>query len=275
MRVVTENITTIASGNYYMEGPAIDSEGKLYCTTLLGGSILQISKDGTVSEWTRADCPNGQFIFLNDEHIVCEAKSKCIARFDAAGSFIQNEIENTCAGKKLTALNDLIADKAGNIFFTDSVRHTGMLCYKGKAGNEVVLSENLDYPNGLVLSHDEKTLFVAESYQNRIIQFDISHVQEGLRHTVFANLPNNASGQEIDNLPDGIALHKNGIMAVAHYGMGVVQLLAANGKWIGSVEIEMRCSSNVIFLNEKTLFVTGGSNEPGPGFAKIIELNFQ
>ena len=133
---------------------------------------------------------------------------------------------------------------------------------------------NKTHPNGIVLSEDESILYVAESYTNRILAFSLVGpgrvAEQGKR--VFSDLPCHPSGEPLGNLPDGIALHPRGWLAVAHYGMGQVQILRADGVLITSLDVGMPLISNLVFIDEHTLLVTGGYAEPGPGAVKRIKI---
>lgn len=254
----------IAAVPFYTEGPAIDDKGDLYCTTLTGKSILKVEASGKIVEWAESDCPNGQIILPDGEHLICDVKLSAVRRFDAEGRFIRNEIEGTCSGEKIFAPNDLVADRSGNIYFTDSVRLKGKVCFLGKDGQQHILEEKLDYPNGLVLSKDERRLYVAESYKNRIILIDLEEPGRSRKgHHVFATLPQHTAGGY--NLPDGLALDHHGNIWVAHYGLQAVQVLSPEGELLCSVDTGVPLTSNLVFINKETLFITGGFGEPGPG----------
>jgi len=191
-------------------------------------------------------------------------KLSAVRRFDTEGRFIRNETEGSCSGEKIYAPNDLVADASGNIYFTDSVRHKGKVCFLGKGGHQHVLMGDLDYPNGLVLSKDEQRLYVAESYKNRIILIDLEapgKCREACH--VFATLPQNKTGQY--NLPDGLALDHQDNIWVAHYGMQAIQVLSPGGELLCTVNTGVPLTSNLTFINKETLLITGGFGEPGPG----------
>jgi len=270
-----ENITIgkIADLPFYTEGPANDSKGNLYCTTLSGGSILKIDAANNLSEWGHSPCPNGQIVVEGDDHLVCDVRLRAISRFDTSGKFIKNEIEGFCSGMPIFSPNDLVADSEGNIYFTDSIRNKGKVCFLGADGKQAILLANLDYPNGLVLSRDQSFLYVAESYKNRIIVIDIA--SPGIRQgsfKVFSELPKHHSGKEQDNLPDGLTMDSEGNLWVAHYGMQAVHKFSPEGSLLYSINTTMPFTSNLIFINQKTLIITGGYGEPGPGALFKISL---
>ncbi|WP_316810912.1 SMP-30/gluconolactonase/LRE family protein [Pedobacter heparinus] len=251
---------------FYTEGPVVDKQGDFYCTTLNGGLVLKVDSRNKPVEWARCACPNGQFILPDGDHLICDSELGAVLRFNAEGTLLRNEIEGFCADERIFTPNDLVVDSQGNLYFTDSVRHTGKVFFIGIGGEQKVLIADLDYPNGLVLSHDERYLYVAESYRNRIIKLKLKMPGLGKgSYEVFADLPVHVSGDQHKNLPDGLALSKNGELLVAHYGMQAVQMLSAKGVLEVSVESGMPLTSNLCFLTEDSLLVTGGYGEPGPG----------
>ena len=91
-------VQKIADIPYYTEGPATDSKGNIYCTTLTGEAILKIDAQNKITEWAQSACPNGQVILPNDEHLICDVTLEAVRRFDSSGNFIKNEVEGYCSG---------------------------------------------------------------------------------------------------------------------------------------------------------------------------------
>lgn len=264
---------TMAAVDFYTEGPATDQYGNIYFTMLSGENIMQLKADGEMLVWGKSSCPNGQIILANGDHLVCDSKLGKVLRFSPQGHLIGAASGEICAGIKVNVPNDLLMDDHGNLYFTDSIRHHGAVFCIAQNGEEIRIASGLDYPNGLVLSVDKKNLFVAESYQNRIISIPLNDLgRPSGEFEVFIDLPKNPSGNPIGNLPDGIAMNSQGIMAIAHYGMAAVQLVSTTGSLIETIDTGLACTSNVYFWDDQTLVVTGGSNEPGPGAVLQIKL---
>lgn len=257
---------------FYTEGPVVDPAGNWFFTDLAGGSIIRISSDGNQTIWAKATCPNGQALLSNGQHIICDSTSGLLKKFDSNGIFMENIIEQSCAGEIIKTPNDVIRDHMGNIYFTDSTRENGKVGYISTSGQEKIIARGLDYPNGLALSIDGEYLFVAESYKNRILAYHLNN--EGIPLTGFsivANLPRHPSNKCEKNLPDGIKVDQKGMIWVAHYGMGKVHQLSPDGELLRSIDIPFDLVSN-LFIKSKTLIVTGGYSEPGPGGIIEIEL---
>lgn len=274
-RVTITSLEKPADLSWYTEGPVIGHDGSVFFTTLTGGRIMVIDPAGKTSEWSSAACPNGQCLLPDGSHLACDSMEGRVKRFAPDGTFMEDHTPAAIGGIKVRVPNDLCLDRDGFLYFTDSVRHDGRVFGISPSGEACVVAEGLDYPNGIALSSDESTLFVAESYANRILAFRLDgpgKVSEAGKK-VFADLPSNPSGDPIGNLPDGIALHPRGWLGVAHYGMRQVQLLSSDGLLIASLEVDMPLVSNLMFQDEHTLVVTGGFAEPGPGGVRKIKIS--
>ena len=266
-------VEIIADIPFYTEGPATDSKGNIYFTTLSGGTILKADTEGNISEWAKSPCPNGQIVLPGGDHLICDSKLGVLRRYDAYGRFIKNETENRCSDEQVHSPNDLVADGDRNIYFTDSVRENGKVYLLRADRSLVMVASRLDYPNGIALSHRYRRLYVAESYQNRILKINLDSAGMAAEEiSVFAQLPHHSSGRIEDNLPDGLALDDDENLWVAHYGMQAIQVLSAEGKLISSIDTTLPLTSNLFFTGKKKLTVTGGYKEPGPGALMNIRI---
>lgn len=260
---------------FYTEGPAVDSEGNIYFTMLTGGEVGRWSREAGFTVWAKGDCPNGQLITAAGDHWVCESRSGLVSRYDARGACQGTVARFPFAGVQAGVPNDLVLASNGDLYFTDSTRHTGKVFCLSNDGHERVVAREIDYANGLALSHDEKTLYIAESYKNRILAVAL---REESPPVVWAQLPGHSDGDPVKNLPDGLALDQEGRLWVAHYGMQALQVLAPDGTWLFSIDTLLPLTSNLYFLSEtsteKVVIVTGGYGEPGPGAVMKIEVRF-
>lgn len=253
----------------YTEGPVIDRHLNLFFTCPSAGEVKKMSGSGEITTWAKLRRPNGQVILGNGDHLVCDSAGAVVWRFDERGSFRKADVEKECAGFSFSTPNDLVDDGSG-YYFTDSVRHRGAVYYVGYSGIQRRVACGLDYPNGIALSADGKTLFVSESYKNRIIQFALEEPGiAGGDFEIFVDLPVHASGRAYDNLPDGIKMDKDDRLWIAHYGMGNIYEVAGAGEIVRTMNAGFRCCSN-IFLTEKTCVVTGGETEDGPGGVRVV-----
>lgn len=279
MKIATD-LQPIITLDFYTEGPGFDPAGNLYFTTLTGGTILKIDRQGAMSTWAQLQCPNGQRILPNSHHLICETGMRAVIELNDQGQQVDCKAREVCAGFLFEAPNDLVVDDQGGIYFTDSVRHRGQVFYIGKNGREKRVLSQLDYPNGIALSPDGRCIFVAESYTNRILVAELLEpgvIQQPFE--VFIDLPANPKPPDpknmpsTANLPDGIAFDNLGRLWVAHYGMGALQVVSRSGDHLATVPTGIPATSNLCFTPDFTsVIVSGGSGEPGPGMIHKISF---
>ena len=144
--------------------------------------------------------------------------------------------------------NDLAADGTGGAYFT-----AGCLYYATPQG-ATVAADNLR-TNGVVLSADEKTLYVTNGPQ--IVAFDVTAPGKLTNRREFANLPPGAGG-------DGIAFDDQGRLYVTT--PPGVQVLDRDGKLLGTIPTP-RAVISVAFAgkDKQILYVVGGGADDEAG----------
>jgi sugar lactone lactonase YvrE len=123
--------------------------------------------------------------------------------------------------------NDLIVDSSGNVYFTDQGQ-TGITDPTGKVyrlspnGKLDTLVENGISPNGLVLSRDEKILYVAMTRANQVWRLPLHEDGTTTKAGVFFQSFGNSG-------PDGLALDEEGSLFICHPSLGSIFVVDANG----------------------------------------------
>lgn len=170
-------------------------------------------------------------------------------------------------GKRLNSPNDLVFDKAGNLYFTDPIyglpqraedpRRELDFCgvYRlSKTGQLTLLTKELSRPNGIGLSPDEKTLYVAQSAPEKPIWMSFPIKDDG---TLDAGkeLHNAATEMvEFPGLPDGLAVATDG--TVFGSGPGGIYVIHPDGKLVGRILTGGRVSNCTFDDQQKTLYMT-------------------
>lgn len=259
---------------FYTEGPAIDSEGRLYFTDLAGRHIQYLQQQ-QASAWARGLRPNGQAILGDGSHLVCDSEAACIFHFDAVGKKLGELSKGHIDGMPVRCPNDIAVDSGHGYYFTDSVRHDGAVFYAGFDGSQRIVAKDIDFANGIVLTADQKFLLIAESYKNRILKIELTGPGQSKGSArIFADLPVHPDGGLTANLPDGLAIDKAGRLWVAHYGMQALQVLSPSGELLASYDTQIPLTSNLCFKGPY-IYVTGGLAEPGPGLVTRLKTGIE
>jgi gluconolactonase len=240
----------------FLEGPVFDARGNLYVTDIPFGRIFRISPQRDWELIAQYDGePNGMKFMSAHELLIADYKNGLMQldlRTGEVRGFLQRRNTESFKG-----VNDLTFDSHGNLYFTDQGQTglhdpTGRVYRLSPSGKLDLLLSNVPSPNGIVLSPDERFLFVAATRGNCVwrmpIQADGSVSKAGQFFT-----SSGPSG------PDGLAVDANGKLLVANPGLGLVWMLDAIAQ---PVEILRGPSghsiTNLAFggKDRKTLFVT-------------------
>lgn len=289
-----------ATGLRMPEGPVAMPDGSLLVAEVLGRRLSRIAPDGTRT--TVADLgggPNGAAVGPDGRVYVCDnggfdqvplpggGLMPTEAPADTPPGSIQVVDPMTGAFETLYSHgeatpfwgpNDLVFDEAGGFWFTDfgrdrgPVRMRGGLYYAKADGSEIRrAAAPLDGPNGVGLSPDGKTLYVALTYEAHLISYRLS--APGVIDTDASPMPDGHSivgragpGQYLDSL----AVDSAGRICCASPGGGAVLVFPPEGGAPDQIETGDFLTTNICFggPERKTAFVTLGSS------GKVVRLDW-
>ena len=220
------------------------------------GKVPNLKKAGT----------NGLTIDADGNLIICMHGDRKITRLEKLNINRKVTLVNSFDGNLLNSPNDLVYDSKGNLYFTDppygllegdndklkEIEFNGV--YKVSPNGDIkVLVKNLTRPNGISISNDEKTLYVANSDKNNpvIMQYDLS--EEGAKNpSIFFD------GRELTKkdigLFDGLKVHPTGNVFAT--GPGGVLVIKDNGEHIGTIRTEVRTANCAFDENFQYLYMT-------------------
>ncbi|MBV5293423.1 MAG: SMP-30/gluconolactonase/LRE family protein [Curvibacter lanceolatus] len=240
----------------FLEGPVFDAQGNLYVTDIPFGRVFRIDPKGEwdlVAQWEGE--PNGMKFMSPTELLITDYMNGLMVLDVTRGSLRPLLARRNTESFK--GVNDLCFDSRGNLFFTDQGQ-TGLHDPSGRVyrlspeGRLDLLLSNVPSPNGIVLSPDERFLFVAATRGNCVWRMpllaDGSVAKAGQFFTSYG-----PSG------PDGLAMDEAGRLIVANPGLAYVWVL--NGR-AEPVEVLRGPSghslTNVAYgvADRRTLFVT-------------------
>ena len=209
---------------------------------------------------------NGLILDEQGRLILCRHGDREIARLASSLTEPQPVFQSLAShyeGKRLNSPNDLVRDSQGNIYFTDpdfgldrELPNGGKeLGFNGvyrlnTQGELSLLTSTLAKPNGIALSPDERTLYIANSGPAQYLAFDLSSEGElgDLKWSFdVSQLLNESLSKQA---PDGLAVDEQGnIFATGPDG---ILVLSPEGIHLGTIRTNKR-TSNCTFNEDYTV----------------------
>jgi len=266
-------IATIA----FTEGPAADTAGNVYFTDLTSRRIFKLSSTGRLS--TFRENSNGANGLAFDERgrlIACEGGDPGrgvpprVTRTDLGSGQVE-VLAAEYQERPLGAPNDVTIDGQGRIYFTDQGQTAAV--YRIDAGGQIsriLAPPDIEKPNGIMISPDDRTLYLVESNQaeggaRMIRAYDLA--ADGTLHgmRVFHNFypGRSADGLCIDtrgNLYAAAGLNRRRGTSETLATRAGIHVLSPEGKLLRFVPIPEDTITNCAFggPDMRTLYVTAG-----------------
>lgn len=261
----------VADGYKFTEGPALGPDGCIYFTDIPAELILKFDPESgeTVTYTEKSGQANG--LMFDDPNkrafYSCNHRTRDISlRFQ--GNIPNKAPQNLSLwqeyeGKRLNSPNDLTI-AAGGIYFTDpryGNRDSMELDFEGVffvpdtvVGQEdfntvKLIDADLTRPNGIMLSPDESTLYVADQADNFIYAYDIVEPGNVKNKRVFARL-NNGKGHG----SDGMTVDKQGRLYAT--GHGKVWAFEPTGQLVATLPVGKHTTNVTFGADGKTLYIT-------------------
>jgi gluconolactonase len=276
-RINSAKVERLASGMRWSEGPVWFGDGRyLLWSDIPNNRIMKWEEEtGAVTVFRKpSNNANGNTRDRQGRLLTCEHETRRVTRTEYDGTV--TVIADRFDGKRLNSPNDVVCRSDGSIWFTDPP--FGILGnYEGReakpelptnvyrvdpaGGRLTVVTGDINRPNGLCFSPDEKKLYVIEAgVSPRVIRaFDV--VDGGMRITNGRLLVT----AEADGTPDGMRADVDGNLWVG-WGMGTegldgVTIFNPEGKRIGRINMPERVA-NVCFggLHRNRLFMAGSTS---------------
>jgi gluconolactonase len=159
----------------------------------------------------------------------------------------RKQLATSVQGMPLGRINDLVVGRHGDVYFT-----SGGAYFLSRTGQVTSIGENLR-TNGIMLSRDEKTLYVTNGMV--VVAFDVRPDGTVANQRDFATLEAGGTG-------DGMAIDGNGRLYVT--SQPGVQVFSTDGKYLGLIPTP-RTVISAAFAgpDKKTLYVVGsGAVDP-------------
>ncbi len=270
-------IEVLADGFYWSEGPLwIDALQAVLFSDVPANKIYKWSEKEGLSVYLESaghknkdsnKGPNGLILDLENKLLICQHGDRRIARMDAG--IINPEakfttIADAYEGKPFNSPNDMVMDRAGNIYFTDppygrAENKTGEIGINGvfrvSSNLEVsLLVDSLDWPNGIALSPDETTLYINQSDPENPVLYSYEITENGSLQNGKVLFDFKALEQNTNGLPDGLKVHKSGNIFAT--GPGGVHMISQEGKHLAAIKTGKSTANCAFDTDQKYLYMT-------------------
>jgi len=300
------DFTVITADLAFPEGPIALGDGTVIVVEIAGKKLTRVMPDGAHQEIAQLDGgPNGAAMGPDNWCYVCnsggweyeieDGKHQVVGQSSNNGWIERVHIDTgevqrlyESAGETpLRAPNDIVFDQQGGFWFTDHGKTLGRtrdisgIFYAAADGSHI---EEIVFPmltpNGIGLSADEKTLYVAETQTRCLWGFEIEKAGAiKPRPKPSKNGGWLVAGLEDDYMLDSLAVDSAGNICVAAVRKGGIVEISADGKTRNHYPLPDFFTTNICFGGKdlKTAYVTLSSTGqlvsfewPRPG----LPLNF-
>ena len=256
---MNKNTEVLIEGLTFTEGPRW-RDGRLYFSDFFTHRVLAVDTKGnmeTIVETPQQPSglgwsPDGSMLIvsMNDQKLL---------------SFSNGELSEVADLSQLAThfCNDMVVDKKGNAYVGnfgfdlhagEPIKPTNLILVR--PGEEpCVVAENVFFPNGTVITPDDKTLIVGETFASCLTAFDINEDGTLANRRVWADLRSIEEGYT--PVPDGICLDAEGAIWVASPSTNDVIRVQEGGALLDKVEVDRGAFACMLGgENGNTLFIS-------------------
>ncbi|HEV7452705.1 MAG TPA: SMP-30/gluconolactonase/LRE family protein [Pseudonocardiaceae bacterium] len=250
------DVEKVRGGLMFTEGPVwIASKGLLLFTDIPADTIHQLQPPATVTVFRMpTGKSNGLGLDAQGRLIASEGDNRRVSRTLADGTVVT--VADRWQGKRLNSPNDNITRSDGTIYFTDPpyglpAGQARELDFQGvfrvdPAGTLHLESRDMNRPNGVALSPDEKTLYVADTEEGLVRKFPVRPDGSVGPPAIF--VPSTGGG-------DGMAMDDGGNLYVTTNAG--VQVYKPDGMAWGTISVpEVPANCTFGGADRKTLYIT-------------------
>jgi gluconolactonase len=204
--------------------------------------------------------------------VLCQHGDRRVARRESDGTF--TTLADKYMGKRLNSPNDGVFKSNADLYFTDppyglaglnkdpakELAFNGVYRISAADGSVTLLTKEMTFPNGIALSPDEKTLYVANSDPAKALwmAFPVKEdgtIGRGRRDRVFADVTSLVPTKR--GVPDGMKVDAAGNLFAT--GPGGVLVFAPDGTHLGTFATGQATANCAWGEDGSVLYITAAS----------------
>jgi gluconolactonase len=252
------SVERLWTGSRWGEGPVWMGDWRcLLWSDIPNNRVLRWEEEtGAVSVYRKpSNNANGHTRDREGRLIACEHRGRRVVRFEYDGTI--TVLADNYQGKRLNSPNDVVVKSDGSIWFTDppfgiggwyegekhipELAHTHVYRVDGATGAITQVVDDVDHPNGLAFSPDEKILYIIESRSDprNIVAFDVDGQKLRNRRVLVKC--------DSAETPDGFRVDTDGNLwcgwGMGGAGLDGVKVFNSAGAPIGFIDLPERCAN--------------------------------
>lgn len=256
-------VQLIKEGFQGTEGPISAPDGSLLFTETQASKITKIDKDGNITTFMENTNQSNGLAYDSKGRLISVQRGKPqIGVLAPAQTVLADKFE----AQPFMSPNDLTVDKKGGVYFTDPGANPQpgqpppgkpSVYYVKPDGAVIRITDDIERPNGILLSPDEKVLYVANTNGEFVIAYDVQPDGSVRNRRNFGKLEGVTKSETgMRSGADGLAVDSAGRLYVA--STAGVQVFTPQGQHLGTIPIP-RAPQNIAFAgaDKKTLYVVG------------------
>jgi len=231
------DLETLVTGIVFGESPRWH-DGRLWFSDWGTQEVIAVDPEGKSEVIVRVPSPPFCIDWLPDGRLlVVSARDRLLLRREPDGSLVTHA---DLSGLSHHPWNDIVVDGRGNAYvgnigfdFPGGEFAPGTLALVAPDGSARQVADGVAFPNGMVVTPDNSTLILAESYGSRLTAFDIG-ADGGLSdRRVWADLG--------DGVPDGICLDAEGAVWYADVPNSRCVRVREGGEVLQTIALDRGC----------------------------------
>ncbi len=275
-------VEKIADGFAWVEGPVWDrKDGSLLFSDIPNNSVFRWKQNVGVTLYLKPSGYTGKEPFTGREPgsnglifdpegrlVFCQHGDRRIARLEPDGR--NTTLADRYQGKRLNSPNDLVFKSNGDLYFTDppfGLPHAfddlaKEMSFSGvyrldRSGKLTLLTKELNAPNGIAFSPDEKILYISNSDPRRGIWVAYPVREDGTLGNGRVFFDATPWPKDKKGAPDGMKVDRTGNIFAA--GPGGIHVFAPDGTHLGSIELGVATSNCAWGEDGSVLYVTAST----------------
>ena len=256
---MTKTTEILIDGFTFTEGPRWH-EGRLYFSDFFTHRVLAVDTKGQLETIVKTPYqPSGLGWLPDGSLLIVSMNDQKLLHFD------NGELTEAADLSELAThyCNDMVVDKSGNAYIGnfgfdlhggESLKPTNLILVRPDE-DPCEVAENLFFPNGIVITPDDKTLILGETFSYCLTAFDINSDATLSNRRVWADLSSIEEGYA--PVPDGICLDAEGAIWVASPSTNDVIRIQEGGILLDKIKVDMGAFACMLGGDKgKTLFIS-------------------